>query len=141
LAVSREILATPVAGPRVAVCVVERVRRRGIGRQLIEYAAGLPHAPEVNSLHAWGLVSPGEPRAAAWGWLGFVVGEVMISHELDLASSMEKLEALYAQLIERGDIPPGARVDPMGPEHFAAVAELNAAYLGSSRERVLANLR
>lgn len=140
VAVSREILGTPVAGPRVAVRVAERVRRRGIGRQLIEYAAALPHRPEVNALHAWDLVNAANARAIAWGWLGFVVGEVMVRHELDLPAYMLELEPLYAQLVARGGIPPDAKVEPMGPQHVAAVAEMNAEYLGSSRERVLANL-
>lgn len=139
-AVSREILGTPVIGPRVALRVAEPVRRRGIGRQLIEYAAALPHCPEANALHAWDLVNAADARAIAWGWLGFVVGEVMVRHELDLPTYMVELEPLYAHLVARGGIPPGAKVEPMGPRHVAAVADLNAEYLGSSRERVLANL-
>jgi hypothetical protein len=69
-----------------------------------------------------------------------VVGEVMTRHELDLPAYMGELEAVYAQLVARGGIPAGAKVEPMGPRHVAAVAELNAEYLGSSRERVLSNL-
>jgi len=114
----------PPAFP-VAVHVRPEWRGQGIGRSLVEAAAGFA-AAEVPALQPWGLLDEASEEAAFCLATGFIVHHRMLHFEGE-AEAMEAMLARYRERFdESGYVPAGARIVSLPEAPAEAVANLVA---------------
>jgi GNAT superfamily N-acetyltransferase len=124
-------------GWQVDLHVIPPVRRRGIGRALLDRVLADAEAHQVPALHAWEWVEPDSDAARAWAALGFAPARRKREYEADIAAASSTLVPLYEQVRASGYIPPAAKILPLSEADAAAVADLHVEYLGGSRRLLM----
>jgi GNAT superfamily N-acetyltransferase len=125
--------ASPLAGPGIAVHVIEPCRRQGIATALIEALAANARTRHAMALYSVQRVEYGGDKFHAWQRLGFDVCETVEQHELPLDQFVPRLGPLVKRLRQRGRIPREARIVPLYAADPAAVLQLHLDHMGGDR--------
>jgi GNAT superfamily N-acetyltransferase len=128
-------------GWQVDLRVIVPLRRRGIGRALMERVVEQARAHAIPALHGWEWVEPEGEAARAWAAFEFAPCQRRLEFATDLASSVAQLMPLYNKLWEDQWIPPSARIIPLSEADVGAVADLHVQHLGGSRRLLMPLLR
>jgi GNAT superfamily N-acetyltransferase len=139
-AVSPRLRSEPALGPRVAVHVIPPCRRRGIGQQLVEACAAAA-GNRAAALYAWQPVPAQSDDAQRYRQLGFDRTVTLLEGHTEVERAFSHLNPLYEQVVERGWIPPEARLAPLDAGHAAQIARLHVDYLGGQYEQIIAAVR
>ncbi|MEO6435106.1 MAG: GNAT family N-acetyltransferase [Tepidisphaeraceae bacterium] len=110
--------------------VIEPLRRRGVGRALLNRVIEEAKTRGVTSLRAWDWAAPDSPSVHALTRLGFTICQRKHDHEVDLREALAALAPLLERVRDR--IPPGARIVPLAETDLEAVARLHEQYLGGN---------
>jgi GNAT superfamily N-acetyltransferase len=123
-------------GWQVDARVIAPLRRRGIGRKLIEHVCSHAAAHTLTCVFAREWVEPASETAAALRAMGFQPAQQRHEFFGDLRLARERLSPLYAQVCEAGWIPPGAQIVPLKEADANEVLHLHLQYLGGDRRLI-----
>lgn len=140
-AATRSSRPQPLAGPGIAVRVIEPCRRHGVGASLLahlERAAPLGHA---KAFYGAKRVDHGSSEMRGWEWLGFKACETVEEHALPLEQIESSLGPLMERMRARGRIPISARIIPLYQASLADVLQLHLDCLGGDRADLSRKLR
>jgi GNAT superfamily N-acetyltransferase len=140
-AVLPRLRSTPVVGPRLAMHVIEPVRRKGLALRLIEQAAVQIWRAGARAIYASEPVPADSEAQRLWGKLGFDRGVEVVEGTNDIARALEYLQPIYEQCAQRGWIAQNARIAALNEADAAQVASLHVKYLGGSAEDVIRAIR
>lgn len=142
LAATLRMRGHPLTGPRVAVEIAPPWRSGGLAAGLVAAAAESARRQGAAALYAWEAVEMGSAQAAQWAQLGFDhgVGVEEASGEIS-STALAYVQRMYDGVVERGWIPADAQIVPLPAADPLQVAQLHAAYLGSTVPEVLRQLR
>lgn len=142
-AATRHHILVPRRGPRVHLHVIPPVRRRGIGRALIQTLAARVSSQDagVEALLAWTPVRPDSDEAAVWQALGFTGRADVVVHAVDgveVARAMRPIIDRYAPRM-----PADARVVSLAEitdVQRDQIAELHLRHLGGTAGEIHGSL-
>ena len=122
---------------QVDLRVIVPLRRRGIGRALVEHVVAQARRHDVSALHAWDWVEPDSDAARAWAAMGFSPAQRKLEWEADIAAASATLLPLYDQVRAANWIPATARIVPLADADPEDVAHLHVEHLGGSRRLLM----
>ena len=140
-AFTRSCRREPLAGPGVALHVIEPCRRQGVGSHLLQQVAHAARSGGANALYAAKRVDECSEEMAAWRRLGFSPCEMVEEHVLPLDEFEPRLAPLLARMVEKRRIPAGARIIPLYQADPAAVLQLHLDFMGGDRGDLYRRLR
>ena len=132
----------PLAGPGIALKVIEPCRRQGIATALL---AQLEHAAvqafDAKALYASQRVERESEAAECWQWLGFTPIVSVEEHELPTARFEAELGPLFERMRAKGRIPANAAIIPLYQANAAAVLQLHLDQMGGERGELYRRIR
>jgi GNAT superfamily N-acetyltransferase len=123
----------PLAGPGIAVHVIESCRRRGVGSELVEQLDAWGQAAGASALYGAQRVDLDSDEMRGWQALGFTVCETVEQHVLPFSQFEPKLAPIVDRLRERGRIPPTAQIIPLFQADLPQVLQLHLDNMGGDR--------
>jgi GNAT superfamily N-acetyltransferase len=139
---TRSCRAEPIAGPGVALELIEPFRRRGIATALatqLENAARSRFA--ARALYAAHRVEQDSEEMKHGQWLGFRPLDAVEEHVLPIAMFETRLGPLFDRLRAKGRVPLDARIIPLYEANAGAVLQFHIDQLGGDRQELYRKLR
>jgi GNAT superfamily N-acetyltransferase len=127
------------SGFAILLHVVPAMRRRGIGRALVEAAAAWCR-DETTGLRSWLPIEDGSPAALFLSQAGFVLHHRTLHFETDLAGFHVIMDGVRARLQRSGRLPAEARICPLREAAAWDVAALVAPEFAAPHATILRRL-
>jgi GNAT superfamily N-acetyltransferase len=132
----------PVAGPGIAIEVIEPCRRQGIAASLLGHLErAAVQIFDSKALYASQRVARDSVDAQRWGWLGFGPVTTVEEHDLPTAGFEAELRPLFDRMQAKGRIPAGASIVPLYEANAAAVLQLHLDHMGGDRGELYRKIR
>jgi GNAT superfamily N-acetyltransferase len=140
-AATRAFRREPLAGPGVAVHVIEPCRGNGMGAALIAQLAAWAKAAGSSALYGAQRADLDSDEMRGWQSLGFVPCETVEYHSLALCQFEPKLAPIVDRLRARGRIPATAQIIPLYEADLPGVLQLHLDSMGGDRGALYRKLR
>jgi predicted N-acetyltransferase YhbS len=131
----------PLAGPGVAVHVIEPCRRYGIGSRLVAELATAAQAAGAAALYGAQRAELDGEAMRGWQSLGFTTCETVAHHLLPLSQFEPQLAPMVERLRERARIPANAEIIPLYKADLPRVLQLHLDNMGGDRGELYRKLR
>lgn len=132
----------PIAGPGIAIEVIEPCRRQGIAAALLGHLErAAVQIFDAKALYASQRVARDSVDAERWSWLGFVPATSVEEHDLPTAGFEAELRPLFERMQAKGRIPAGASIVPLYEANAAAVLQLHLDHMGGDRGELYRKIR
>lgn len=132
----------PIAGPGIAIEVIEPCRQNGVATALIrQLERAAVDVFDAKALYAAQRVERNSDVAERWQWLGFTPSGLVEDHDLPTAGFEAELGPLFDKMQARGRVTAGASIVPLYEANAAAVLQLHLNQMGGDRGELYRKIR